>query len=127
MLKLLRLYVAGDSGYPLHRNLMTPISNPTTPAEQAYNSAHAKTRVIIEQTFGAVKSRFRAIDKSGGVLLYKPVKCAKIIGACFWLHNICVERNIPYVPHADEQPFVGEDHVPVAPPQAFGNLIGTLS
>ncbi|XP_018026978.1 putative nuclease HARBI1 isoform X2 [Hyalella azteca] len=64
-------------------------------AEQEYNRRHTRTRVIIEQVFGVLKSRFRCLHKSGGNLQYKPSKCAKIIAACLLLHNRCILMNIP--------------------------------
>lgn len=53
------------------------------------------TRVLIEQTFGLLKSRFRCLHKSGVSLQYIPQKCANIIVACLLLHNYCVKRRIP--------------------------------
>lgn len=41
--------ILGDSGYPLTSWLMTPISEPKSPAEERYNRAHKKTRVLIER------------------------------------------------------------------------------
>ncbi|XP_050707668.1 putative nuclease HARBI1 [Eriocheir sinensis] len=51
--------LVGDSGYPLEPHLMVPVSNPSTEAENRYNRGHAQTRVIVEQTIGMLKSRFR--------------------------------------------------------------------
>ena len=52
-------WLLGDSGYGLRQYLMTPKLNPLTQAEEKYNMAHAKTRVVIERAFGVCKSRFR--------------------------------------------------------------------
>lgn len=88
-------YLLGDSGYPLEPYLMTPISQPENPPDHNYNRSHTQTRVVIEQTFGVLKSRFRCLHKSGGSLQYEPVKCARIAVACMLLHNYCVKRRIP--------------------------------
>ncbi|ROT83096.1 putative nuclease HARBI1, partial [Penaeus vannamei] len=85
-----------DSGYPLETCLMTPLAETRTAAEVRYNSSHARTRAVIEQTFGVLKSRFRCLHKSGGALQYTPEKCAKIVACCMLLHNICVKRGIPF-------------------------------
>ncbi|XP_042210294.1 putative nuclease HARBI1 [Homarus americanus] len=91
-------YLIGDSGYPLEAFLMTPFRNPSTPGEVRYNNSHTKTRVVVEQTFGVLKSRFRCLHRSGGSLQYDPSKCAKIVNACFLLHNYCLMRRVP-LPH----------------------------
>uniref|UniRef100_A0A672LUB4 Putative nuclease HARBI1 n=1 Tax=Sinocyclocheilus grahami TaxID=75366 RepID=A0A672LUB4_SINGR len=38
----------GDSGYPLRTYLFTPLTNPQTRAERAYNVAHVHTRSVVE-------------------------------------------------------------------------------
>jgi hypothetical protein len=88
-------WILGDSGFALSRFLLTPILNPTTDAEERYNTAHKRTRQIIERSFGLSKQRFRCLDKSGGHLMYDPRKCCQIVVACFILHNICVGNNLP--------------------------------
>lgn len=44
--------LVGDAGYPCLPFLLTSIANPSTNAEETYNSVHGKTRRIIERTFG---------------------------------------------------------------------------
>nr|XP_039269133.1 putative nuclease HARBI1 [Styela clava] len=85
----------GDSGYPLKKWLMTPISNPNGTAAERYNIAHKKTRVIIEKAFGVLKQRWRILDHTGGKLCYTPLKVAKIIVCCVILHNMCRRNNVP--------------------------------
>nr|XP_022314374.1 putative nuclease HARBI1 [Crassostrea virginica] len=50
-------WLVGDSGYALKSFLMTPKSNPQTEAEEKYNRAHSRTRVVVERAFGILKSR----------------------------------------------------------------------
>ncbi|KAJ1107354.1 hypothetical protein NDU88_004745 [Pleurodeles waltl] len=95
---------------------MTPIGNPSTAAERAYNDAHRRTRTIVERTFGILKSRFRCLDITGGSLLYSPEMVCKIILTCAILHNICIKRNIPrlepepHMPEEEEEEDAGLQH-----------------
>ena len=52
---------------------------------------------MVEQWFGLLKSRFRCIDKTGGTLCYSLSFCCQIIVAVCILHNICINRRIPFV------------------------------
>ena len=82
----------GDSGYACRPFMMTPYSNPSTPAQAAYNDAHCKTRVKIEQTFGRWKRRFHVLHSE---IRMAPEKVCIIIGACAVLHNIAILLNEP--------------------------------
>jgi hypothetical protein len=63
--------IVGDSGYPLEPWLLTPVmGQQLSAAEAAYNMAHIKTRNCIERAIGVLKSRFRCLDKSGGMKQY---------------------------------------------------------
>lgn len=87
-------FLLGDSGYPLEPWLLTPYLSPSSPAEEVFNQKHVKCRNIIERCFGVLKSRFRAIDQSGGILCYTPDKVCKIVIACAILHNICIKHRL---------------------------------
>ncbi|XP_037795388.1 putative nuclease HARBI1 [Penaeus monodon] len=88
-------YLLGDSGYSLEPYIMTPIHEPQTQAERSYNRSHIQTRLVVEQTFGVLKSRFRCLHTSGGSLQYAPDKCAKIVIACLLPHNYCLDQRLP--------------------------------
>lgn len=75
---------------------MTPIRAPKDEPEEEYNEALTKTRQVIERTFGLLKSRFRCLDKSGGVLQYKPQICCRITVACVVLHNYCMRHHVSF-------------------------------
>ena len=82
----------GDSGYACSLFLMTPFNNPRNPSQEAYNTAHTKTRVVIEQTFGRWKRRFHVLHSE---VRMAPEKVCLIIGACAVLHNIAILQNEP--------------------------------
>ena len=73
---------------------MTPLRSTNSPQEAAYNSAHSKTRSVVERCFGVMKSRFRCLDKSGGTLLYSAEKACKLVTATAVMHNYCVARQL---------------------------------
>ena len=82
----------GDSGYACSPFLMTPFATTRTPSQEAYNSAHTKTRVVIEQTFGRWKRRFHVLHAENRMA---PEKVCMIVGACAVLHNIALLLHEP--------------------------------
>lgn len=103
----------GDSGYALRPFMMTPYINPSTPAQVAYNDAHCKTRVIIEQTFGRWKRRFHVLHSE---IRMAPEKVCIIIGACAVLHNIAIFLSEP-MEDGDVGGEANEDYVYCGPNQ----------
>ncbi|KAK0132297.1 putative nuclease HARBI1 [Merluccius polli] len=68
----------GDKGYACESFLSTPLADPQTPSQQAYNHAHNKTRARIEMTFGLLKSRFQCLHH----LTVSPDRACEVIAAC---------------------------------------------
>lgn len=77
----------GDGGYALKSFLMTPLLNPITQGEVAYNAAHIKTRNVIERTFGVWKRRFPILKLGLGINLQTSLT---VIVATGILHNIAI-------------------------------------
>ncbi|KAK0140501.1 putative nuclease HARBI1 [Merluccius polli] len=50
---------------------------------------------IVERAIGQLKSRWRCLDRSGGMLLYHPEKVCRIVQACGVLHNIAHRHGVP--------------------------------
>lgn len=77
--------LVGDSGYPLEKYLMTPLSNSQTVSEERYNESQIRTRNPIERYYGVWKRRFPILTKGINVDL----ETAKtVIVATAVLHNI---------------------------------------
>ncbi|XP_053405189.1 putative nuclease HARBI1 [Mercenaria mercenaria] len=81
-------HLLGDSGYPLRKYLITPVTTATTEKEVRFNQAHSSGRMVVERAFGMLKSRFRCLHRTG-VLYKSPGKCYQIVTACTRLHNFC--------------------------------------
>jgi len=78
-------YLVGDGGYACRRYLITPLTNPATDAEKAYNAAQISARNCIERTNGRLKRRFPAV-KYG--LRLRSDHILPVIVATVVLHNI---------------------------------------
>nr|XP_022307569.1 putative nuclease HARBI1 [Crassostrea virginica] len=111
----------GDSGYPLKPYLMTPYTFADTLAAQNYNSAHCKTRVTIEQTYGIIKKRFNSLHSG---LRTCPLTACRIIVACVVLHNIGLERGdiLREVPQIDMVVQAGINQI-IIPDDAVGQTV----
>ena len=90
-------WLLGDSGYSLKKWLMTPFGTPISACEKKFNLLHRKTRRVIEQAFGVLKSRWRILDHTGGSLCCSPAKVSKIAITCCVLHNICRRNGTPII------------------------------
>ena len=71
---------------------MTPYTRPKNPSQEAYNTSHTRTRVVVEQTFGRWKRRFHVLHSE---IRMDPEKVCKVVGACAVLHNIAVLLKEP--------------------------------
>ena len=91
--------------------MLTPVRNPTTRGEERYSSRHKRARSVVEQAFGLLKMWFLSLHKFGGCLVYSPERAIRIITACFILHNLCVEHNIPSNDEDDVQQDEEENEV----------------
>ncbi|KAF1376263.1 hypothetical protein PFLUV_G00209030 [Perca fluviatilis] len=97
-------WLLGDSGYPLRCWLLTPFSNPQSAEEMRYNEVHSHARSVVERAIGLLKCRWRALDASGGRLLYHPAKVCAMIRACGVLHNVALRTGIPLPPDLPPPP-----------------------
>ncbi|XP_069506218.1 putative nuclease HARBI1 [Ambystoma mexicanum] len=107
-------WIVEDSGYPQLPWLMTPVRDPQTSQEIAYDHAHSRTRVCIERTFGLLKAQFCCPDRTGGALMYATEKVCKNVLVCAMLHNICRRWTVPLPPDMDMPPPEDEEAGPLA-------------
>ena len=82
----------GDKGYPLEPWLLTPLSNPQGQQERRYNKLHAKSRNVVERSFGVLKGRFRCLLRHR-TLHYSDKKAANIVYSCVILHNMLMKAG----------------------------------
>lgn len=85
-----------DEAFALHINLMKPYSQKSlTEARHEYNKRLSRARVVVENAFGILASRFGVFKKP---ICLEPKKAETITMACCYLHNFLVkENNITYL------------------------------
>lgn len=91
-------FLIGDSGYQLSLNpvpIIIPFKastrRPLTHQQRQFNAALSRARIVIEQAFGIMKTRWRTIFLKALELSIE--YCALVIIACCVLHNICIDNN----------------------------------
>lgn len=97
-------HLLGDSAYPLRPWLIKPFKDygSLTEPQKMFNTKLSKTRVVVENTFGLLKSRFRQLI----LLEFWTVKrMSEFILACCVMHNICIEQGdeIELCPDLEEE------------------------
>ncbi|XP_066600083.1 putative nuclease HARBI1 [Prorops nasuta] len=85
--------ILADRGYRNHRYLLTPLANPTTPAEILYNEAHIRTRCMVERCFGVWGRLFPVLTI--GSRFRKPQSTINVIIATAVLYNIIRRDSKP--------------------------------
>lgn len=103
----------GDSGYYNKNYLLTPVLQPQTHAEEAYNKSQISTRNTVERCFGLWKRRFPCLEK--GITLRKTTTLLQVIVATAVLHNMCIELD-DVEPLHDFQPDVSNDNISYSGP-----------
>lgn len=97
LLIIILLLQLGDAGYPSEPWLIRPHRDPDHDSSEAnFNTRHTSGRIIVEQTIGMYKSRFRCLLGAERCLNYDPEKSGLIINTCAALHNTCIEHNIEW-------------------------------
>ena len=77
----------GDNGYACRAYLLTPVLKPKNAGEVRYNTAHRRTRCVIERCFGILKRRFPCLHLGLGTALANTLV---IIVATSVLHNFAL-------------------------------------
>ena len=83
-LVMLSLFISGHiQSYALKSYLLTPYLNPM----ERLNTAHCRTRVLIEHTFGIWKRKFSCFHIE---IRLSPQRACTVVVACCVLHNIAI-------------------------------------
>ena len=90
----IKYFEIGDSAFPLTTRSMKPFThNKLTDAQAYYNYRLSSARMVVEQTFGLLKGRFR-------ILLFtneSSITTVNVITiACCILHNMCIVREVTF-------------------------------
>lgn len=87
-----RYHIIGDAAYPLREYLLKPFPDygNLTNQQKVYNKRFCGTRVLIENTFGILKQRFRQFVR---IDFHAVDKMSKLVLSCCVLHNLCIDND----------------------------------
>jgi len=85
----------GDGAYPIQEKLLVPYNDygRLTESQKTFNKILNSTRVLIENTFGLLKSRFKQLLQLDTHSVDKITKF--IISSCI-LHNLCIDIVVTF-------------------------------
>ena len=87
----IRPQIIGDSAFPDRSWILKPYpDNNRTPTETGFNKKLCGTRVIVEQGFGLLKSRWRILFKKNEQQLSN---VARTVTAAVVMHNFCLQNG----------------------------------
>ena len=80
--------LVGDSAYPMHTWLVKPFNfnSSLTAKQKHFNYRLSRARIVVENTFGRLKARWRRLMKRNDM---STENIPTVITACCILHNIC--------------------------------------
>jgi len=82
----------GDSAYPLQSWLMKSFQHNSdlTTQQRTFNYRISRARIVVENTFGRLKARWRRLMKRNDMFAHN---IPQVIAAACVLHNICERHN----------------------------------
>ena len=85
-------FILGDKAYPLLPWLIPPYieRRRLTPLQTNFNIQHAKTRQVVERSFGLLFGRFRRLKYLD---MHRTDLIPATVNACCVLHNICLDKD----------------------------------
>ena len=105
-----RYHLVGDSAFVLKPWLLSPYKrSPTglTQSQKRFNYKLSSTRIVVENSFGDLKNRFRRTQKINATIS----KAVNIVTTCCVIHNICITNG-----DLNIEPHVATLHCHVNPP-----------
>ncbi|CAB5107573.1 unnamed protein product [Rhizophagus irregularis] len=88
-------FLLGDSAYPLSTFLIKPFTNPQISSQIQFNLIHSSHRVVVENAFGRLKNRFKALKELNSRKISNVVQlteCAIILHNFLELNNDNIEE-----------------------------------
>lgn len=117
-------HLLGDAAYPLTPYLITPYRDygNLTAAQINFNYRFSRTRVLIENSFGLLKGRFRQLTYQTDFL--SVIKTSKFILSCCVLHNLCIDNGDNWGDIYEDDIDINNDEMPPPPDKGLLRQLG---